>query len=156
MRHAVFSCSNMAPVPCRPFSDCRPELHAQLTIQGLSLQRNHSEQWLCCREETSRLKKQLDEYEEDWVKLQNTEKNYQLEADQASQHLDQLRGSYDPAAQCAPQPLQESGALAAVLSSCSVCHPINQATPSLGSQDFALPRFTDPHCAMCMCTAVPD
>ena len=61
------------------------------------------------REEETRIKKQLDEYEEEWTKLQNVEKDYQGEADQASSELDRLRGEYNPAAQCAtsakrPQP----------------------------------------------------
>ena len=57
------------------------------------------------REETTRIKKQLDEYEEEWVKMQNMEKDYQAEADEATRNLETTRGQYGPAAKYASPPL---------------------------------------------------
>lgn len=50
------------------------------------------------REESTRIKRQLDEYEEEWTRMQNTERDYQADADEANRALEGLRGRYDPAA----------------------------------------------------------
>ena len=43
------------------------------------------------------MKRQLDEYEEEWVHMQNVEKVYQLEAEEADRILAALHGKHDPA-----------------------------------------------------------
>lgn len=55
------------------------------------------------------MRRQLDEYKEDWVKVKNTEKNYQAEGDEAAGELERLRGEYDPAAECVPLPASPPG-----------------------------------------------